>query len=72
MERGPHWRDGYHRALSLVQLGRSLVATFGERAIDMMWKGTGINAVVLVTSVIWILAVAWLIGDALWQGLPAL
>jgi hypothetical protein len=48
------------------------VATFGERAIDMMWKGTGINAVVLVTSVIWILAVAWLIGDALWQGLPAL
>ena len=43
-----------------------------ERAINMMWKDTGINAVVAVTSVIWIMAVAWLIGDALWQGLAAI
>ena len=43
-----------------------------ERAISMMWKDTGINAVVAVTSVIWIMAVAWLIGDALWQGLAAI
>jgi hypothetical protein len=35
-----------------------------------MWKETGINAVVAVTSVIWIIAVA--IGDALWPGLSAL
>jgi hypothetical protein len=37
-----------------------------------MWKQTGINAVVAVTSVVWIMAVAWLIGDALWSGLAAL
>jgi hypothetical protein len=37
-----------------------------------MWKETGINAVVAVTSVIWIIAIAWLIGDALWPGLSAL
>ena len=49
-----------------------LVAAFDERAINMMWKDTGINAVVAVTSVIWIMAVAWLIGDALWQGLAAI
>jgi hypothetical protein len=48
------------------------VAAFDERAINMMWKDTGINAVVAVTSVIWIMAVAWLIGDALWQGLAAI
>jgi Fe2+ transport system protein B len=40
--------------------------------INMMWKNTGINAVVAVTSVIWIITVAWLIGDALWQGLAAI
>jgi hypothetical protein len=51
---------------------QSLVAAFGERAINMMWKDTGINAVVAVTSVIWIMAVAWLTGDALWQGLAAI
>ena len=51
---------------------QSLVATFDERAINMMWKDTGINAVVAVTSVIWIIAVGWLIGDALWQGLAAI
>jgi hypothetical protein len=42
------------------------------RAINMMWKDTGINAVVAVTSVIWIMAVAWLVGDALWQSLAAI
>ena len=51
---------------------QSLVTAFGERAINMMWKNTGINAVDAVTSVIWIITVAWLIGDALWQGLAAI
>ena len=52
--------------------GSQLWPACGERAINMMWKkDTGINAVVAVTSVIWIIAVAWLIGDALWQGLAA-
>jgi hypothetical protein len=37
-----------------------------------MWKDTGINAVVAITGVIWIIAVAWLISDALWPGLSAL
>jgi hypothetical protein len=37
-----------------------------------MWKDTGINAVVAITGVIWIIAVAWLIGEAVWPGLPAL
>jgi hypothetical protein len=37
-----------------------------------MWKDTGINAVVAVTSVIWIIAVAWLIGEPLWSTLVAL
>ena len=48
------------------------MTAFGERAINMMCKDTGINAVVAVTSVIWIIAVAWLIGDALWHGLAAI
>jgi hypothetical protein len=37
-----------------------------------MWKETGINAVVAVTSTIWVLAVVWLVGDAVWHGLAAL
>jgi hypothetical protein len=37
-----------------------------------MWKATGINAVIAVTSVIWIIAVAWLIGEPLCSTLVAL
>ncbi|MGB7702447.1 MAG: hypothetical protein WBL91_12535 [Pseudolabrys sp.] len=48
------------------------MAASGERAVNIMWKDAGINAVVAITGVIWIIAVAWLIGDAVWPGLPAL
>jgi hypothetical protein len=37
-----------------------------------MWKDTGINPVVAVTRVIWIIAAAWLIGEPLWSTLVAL
>jgi len=37
-----------------------------------MWKETGINAVVAITSAIWVVAVVWLLGDVLWRGIAAL
>jgi len=37
-----------------------------------MWKEAVINAVVAVTSAIWLVAVVWSVGAVVWHGLPAL
>jgi hypothetical protein len=37
-----------------------------------MWREPGINAVIAVTSAIWVIAVIWLIGDVLRPGLEGL
>ena len=46
------------------------MAASGERAVNIMWKDTGINAVVAITGVIWIIAVAWLISDTVCGSTP--